>query len=227
MMPKKRSDKRSRTEPKVEVLPATRPNLGIEKALSEEFDFKNCPEGYEEIKAQAIRLGRLSGYAFILMAHRLVQIRDRKLYKQDGYTGFGEFLTEELGIARATGYRYMSILDAFGEILGLLDAGYPFARLREAVPLLNAEPIVERPRVRKQLRHKLVHHVRHEEFDAFYETIEAYSEKYDVFPETAEPTPHQSAAKAAETLIGKLPPKPNKELRVVLSALRDRLNEIL
>ncbi len=99
-MPRKSKKKSGSKPPEVEVI-QSRPGRSerASKALAGEYNFDNCPTEYEDIKEQAVLLGKMSGYAFVMMAHRLLRIRNRKMYRADGYSSFEKFLAGELSIS--------------------------------------------------------------------------------------------------------------------------------
>jgi hypothetical protein len=105
---------------------------------------------YASLKAEAKYLAGLSQAAFLQMARRLIVIRDRKLYREDGYGSFREFVDEELPISRSTVYNVMDIALYFGVQVvqsSGRDNGAPFeySKLIPALPLLKcSQPSVPR-----------------------------------------------------------------------------------
>ena len=105
---------------------------------------------YASLKAEAKYLAGLSQAAFLQMARRLLIIRDRKLYREDGYSSFREFVDEELPISRSTVYNVMDIAVYFGVHVVQSSgqgSGTPFeySKLIPALPLLKcSQPSVPR-----------------------------------------------------------------------------------
>jgi hypothetical protein len=102
------------------------------------FDLDNCPDDYELLKIEAKFLAGLSSNAFILMAQRLKKIRDLKLYKEDKYKSFKDFVNGEMSISRTTIYSYMDILQLFGEKRLSSEVDVEYTKLVPAIPILKA-----------------------------------------------------------------------------------------
>ena len=78
------------------------------------FNFNNCPEDYETLKKEAKFLLGITQHSFLLMAQRLLKIRDEKLYKADKYNTFREFIKNELPVEKSTVYNYLNLIIFFG-----------------------------------------------------------------------------------------------------------------
>lgn len=113
----------------------------IMKEFISVFNFDNCPDDYEELKKEAKFLSGLTQYSFLLMAQRLLKIRDDELYKKDGYLDFIDFIRNELSIAKRTVYDYINLLECFGVRTFALDANIQYTKLLPVIPLLKSENI--------------------------------------------------------------------------------------
>lgn len=105
------------------------------------FNFNNCPEDYNSLKKEVKFFSGMLKYNFFLLAHRLIKIRNDKLYEKDGYTNFKDFIENELNVSKATVYKYMDIISSFGVSLARLDSDYEnveYTKLMPIIPLLKA-----------------------------------------------------------------------------------------
>ncbi|HOV15053.1 MAG TPA: hypothetical protein PK771_12260 [Spirochaetota bacterium] len=103
------------------------------------FNFNNCPEDYESLKTEAKFLAGITQYSFFLMAQRLLKIRDKALYREDGYSDFKSFVERELNISRSTVYNYIDIVNFFGVQPVGHDDKVEYTKLLPAVSILRAE----------------------------------------------------------------------------------------
>jgi len=103
------------------------------------FNFGNCPDDYETLKLEAVFLGELTQYSFLLMGQRLMKIRDEELYQADGYPDFKTFVEKELTISRSTAYNYIDLVAVFGvQALGHENSPDP-AKLIPLLPILKSD----------------------------------------------------------------------------------------
>ncbi|HOF00904.1 MAG TPA: hypothetical protein PK385_06405 [Spirochaetota bacterium] len=102
------------------------------------FNFDNCPEDYEDLKMEAKFLSGVTQYSFMLMAQRLLKIRDNELYKKDGYLDFSSFIENELSISRSTVYNYIDIVTIFGVQPVGRDENIEYTKLLPIIPILKA-----------------------------------------------------------------------------------------
>ncbi|MFW5890937.1 MAG: hypothetical protein ACOCUI_01835, partial [bacterium] len=103
------------------------------------FNFDNCPDDYEELKAEAKFFAGMIKYNFLLMAQRLIKIRDGELYRNDGYKDFSSFIKAELNIAKRTVYDYINIIEEFGVRLVAMDREVEYSKLLPIIPLLKSK----------------------------------------------------------------------------------------
>lgn len=78
------------------------------------FTPENAPSDYQGLKKEVKELEKIHSQSFIILAHRLKLIRDKELYKQDGYEDFKSFIENELDLARRMVYNYIKVLEVFG-----------------------------------------------------------------------------------------------------------------
>ena len=55
-------------------------------------------QDYTQLKMEVKQLAKLTGISLLLMAQRLLIIRDDKLYQKDNYSNFETFIESELKI---------------------------------------------------------------------------------------------------------------------------------
>lgn len=110
----------------------------IKNVFLKTFNFENCPEDYEELKREAKFLAGITQYSFLLMAQRLIKIRDNELYKIDGYPDFITFIKNELTIAKRTTYHYINIIECFGVPALALDEDIQYSKLLPFIPILKS-----------------------------------------------------------------------------------------
>lgn len=103
------------------------------------FNFDNCPDDYNSLKQEAKFLSGMTQYSFMLMAQRLSKIRDKELYKEDGYPDFKSFIEGELTIAKTTVYCYMDIYNFFGVQTSELEEKIDYSKLFPVIPLLKSK----------------------------------------------------------------------------------------
>ncbi len=114
------------------------------------FNFDNCPDDYETLKKEAKFFAGLTQYSFLLMAQRVMKIRDEKLYQQDGYLDFKSFVENELPINRQSAYNYISILECFGVQLVGHGNDLEYSKLLPFVPIIRTNnPKVSSEAVKK------------------------------------------------------------------------------
>lgn len=109
------------------------------KNYIEVFNFDNCPNDYNELKKEVKFFTGMIQYNFMLLANRLKKIRDKKLYKQDGYNTFKEFINNELNITKQTVYKYIDIYQNFGVASKRLDKNIQYTKLHPIISLLKAD----------------------------------------------------------------------------------------
>jgi len=105
------------------------------------YNFNNCPADYESLKTEAKFLAGMTSYSFLLMAQRLMKIRDEKLYEQGGYNDFRNFIDNELTIQRSTVYNYIDLINYFGVQTFGHDQNLEPSKLIPAIPLLKSENV--------------------------------------------------------------------------------------
>jgi len=110
----------------------------IKEVFIKTFNFDNCPDDYEELKKEAKFLAGVTQYSFLLMAQRLIKIRDNELYKNDGYPDFITFIKNELTIAKRTTYHYINIIECFGVPALALDEDIQYSKLLPFIPILKS-----------------------------------------------------------------------------------------
>ncbi len=103
------------------------------------FNFDNCPDDYESLKTEAKFLAGITQYSFFLMAQRLLKIRDKALYREDGYSDFKSFVERELNISRSTVYNYIDIVNFFGVQPVGHDDKVEYTKLLPAISILRAD----------------------------------------------------------------------------------------
>lgn len=103
------------------------------------FSLENCPSDYVSLKEEAKFLARMTQHSFVFMAQRLLIIRDKELYKEDGYKDFQSFIDNELELAKRSVYNYIDLISLFGSDVFIKDKELAPSKLIPAIPLLKAE----------------------------------------------------------------------------------------
>lgn len=97
---------------KDEIIPSQ-----TKKQLLKQFEikyfniFENIPFDYSEIKTEVKFLAKMTTHSFVFLAERLKIIRDQKLYKNDGYDKFSDFIKSEIEVSQSTVDKYLNIID--------------------------------------------------------------------------------------------------------------------
>jgi hypothetical protein len=122
-------------------------------ASTTEFSFDNCPTDYDRLKAEAKVLAESSANSFLLLAQRLLTIREGKLYQTEDYKTFKEFIAAEIKIAERTAYNYIDLLQCFGISTFKNNTKLEHSKLIPAIPLLNSDavPVVDKKDLKAQL----------------------------------------------------------------------------
>jgi len=107
--------------------------------FQEMFNFDNCPDDYNSLKEEAKFLSGMTQYSFLLMGQRLLKIKEKELYKEDGYPDFKSFIEGELTIAKTTVYCYMDIYNFFGVQTSELEEKIDYSKLFPVIPLLKSK----------------------------------------------------------------------------------------
>ncbi len=110
----------------------------LQKTYISVFNFDNCPEDYQTLKNEAKFFSGMTNYSFLLMAQRLLRIRDNKLYKNDGYETFREFIDKEIALSERTVYNYIDILKVFELQTFAILENVNHSKLVKVIPLLKA-----------------------------------------------------------------------------------------
>jgi hypothetical protein len=99
---------------------------------------------YEVIKG--IIRGKLSSVAesFVSIGYQLKQVRDKEMYKEDGYEDIWEFAEQEFSLSQPSASRFMNINDKYsvdgnGILLLPQYAGYGWSKLSEMLSLTDEQ----------------------------------------------------------------------------------------
>ncbi len=83
-------------------------------------NFKSVPSSYSDLKKEVIYLSELyqkavdlSHKTFVGLCERLYIIRDEKLYEEDGFKNFKDFIEKALPFSRSTTYEYLDVYEYF------------------------------------------------------------------------------------------------------------------
>ncbi len=103
------------------------------------FTFSNCPNDYETLKLEAKYLSNITQYSIVMMAHRLLKIRNEALYLNDNYTSFKDFVENELNVSRRTAYNYIELVEYFGDML-IENKKLEYSKLLPVIPIIKLIP---------------------------------------------------------------------------------------
>lgn len=120
----------------------------IQTLFMKGFSSKIIPSVYEDLKREAKYLSDLNQISGLYMAQRLIIIRNKELYKNDGYTDFRSFIESELTLSRSTVYNYIDIIENFtasNEIDSNMEKlGSNRSKLVPFIPLLKSDKLTEK-----------------------------------------------------------------------------------
>lgn len=111
----------------------------IESGLNQ-FTQENAPLHYQDLKKEVKFLEKIHAQSFVILAHRLKLIRDKELYKEDGYNDFKSFLENELSITRTMVYNYIKVLEVYGVNPGLHEENIKITSLVRTLPYAENYP---------------------------------------------------------------------------------------
>jgi hypothetical protein len=187
------------------------------------FNFDNCPDDYDSLKNEAKFLAWNTQYSFILMAQRLLKIRDKHLYINDGYPDFKSFIQGELSIAQRTAYDYIDIVSLFKEELRpvAIEEKFEYTKLLPVVPILKAKD----NRIPKdEIRRRFLNEIKVTSKRKIIEETDLLKRQYGLIKENAD----KKKMKAAITHFMKALPETldaedRKLLDLFISDLKERL----
>lgn len=113
--------------------------------------FENIPIYYSEIKAEAKFLSKITTHSFIFLAERLKIIRDQKLYLEDGYKKFSDFIKAEIEVTQSTVDKYLNIIDLFNPA-----ARRDLLRPRNIFPFLPLFKTINNQNEKEALKNKIL-----------------------------------------------------------------------
>ncbi|MBP7552835.1 MAG: hypothetical protein KA885_05360 [Spirochaetes bacterium] len=144
------------------------------------FNFNNCPDDYETLKAEAKFLSGMTQYSFLLMAQRLLKIKTKQLYIKEGYKDFKNFIENEMTISRTTVYCYMDVYSLFFDGVQLTehDTDIEFSKLFSVIPLLKAN--IEDSQ-KKEIRGRFLSEVKDKSEKEIKEETKELKIKYGLF----------------------------------------------
>lgn len=173
------------------------------------FNFDNCPEDYDSLKKEAKFLSDITQYSLILMAQRLLKIRDGALYRKDGYTDFKSFIENEMNVSRRTAYNYIEIVECFGAQLVARAGNLEYSKLLPAIPLLKSD-IANIPK--EEIRDKFIRDMNEKSKYEVLEEARRLKMKYGLITENKE----DKLVSSIEKFKKSLPRKPSeKELNIL------------
>lgn len=112
---------------------------GAQNALSF-FTPQNAPVTYKGLKKEVKALEKIHSQSFIILAHRLKLIRDKELYREDGYEDFKSFIESELDLTRMMIYNYIRVLEVYGVNPGLHEDDIKITSIVRTLPYAEAHP---------------------------------------------------------------------------------------
>jgi len=157
--------------------------LTLKSQYSTLFNFNNCPDDYEELKKEVKFLAEMTQYSFLLMAQRLLKIRDNKLYLIDGYPDFKSFIDGEVNIRRTMAYNYIDILSFFGVQALEHENNLEYSKLIPVIPLLKAN---DNNIPKEEIKDRFIKKAKNESFRTLTEEARELKVKYGLVKEKEE-----------------------------------------
>ena len=142
------------------------------------FNFDNCPDDYESLKEEAKFLAGMTQYSFLLMAQRLLKIKDNKLYEVK-YPDFKSFVEAELDVSRQTAYKYLDIINYFG-VAALRHEEMDYSKLIPVIPLLKSK---DESIPKEVIRQEFIERAKKESFREITEDAKELKIKYGLTTE--------------------------------------------
>jgi len=154
-------------------------------------------------------LSDITQYSLILMAQRLLKIRDGALYRKDGYTDFKSFIENEMNVSRRTVYNYIEIVEYFGAQLVARAGNLEYSKLLPAIPLLKSD-IADIPK--EEIRDKFIRDMNEKSKYEVLEEARRLKMKYGLITDNKE----DKLVSSIEKFKKSLPRKPSeKELNIL------------
>lgn len=131
--------------------------IQIQEYFVKAFSSNIIPTNYKDLKNEAKYLADLNQVSGLYMAQRLCIIRDKELYREDGYKDFISFIESELSLSKSTVYNYIDIIENFSESKrldsNLEKLGNNRSKLVPFIPLLKSDKLsdTQKNKIRKDL----------------------------------------------------------------------------
>lgn len=188
----------------------------IKNSFITRFNFENCPADYQSLKSEAIFLAKINQSSFLLMAQRLLKIRDEELYIEE-YSDFREFIANEIELARSTVYNYIDLIKYFGVQTFGHETVKP-SKLIPALPLMKAD-IPDKDYIKS----RFIEVAKDENISARHIKTEAdeYKVKYGIVKEK-QSAGRVKVLKKAVKALGDLPEKELSDLKAIIIDLNYR-----
>jgi len=190
------------------------------------FKLEDCSQDYQTLKAETKFLLGINQSSFILMAQRLTIIRDNRLYEQDNYSDFKEFIINELPIAKTTVYCYIDVVKFFGVQSSELAENLDYSKLFPLLPLFKADDKSISEDKKLEIKREFLQKIKEEPARQIKEEAKILKEKYGL-------TKHSDRGEAEiltrqiDLFKKQLPPTLDQNSLTKLKELKDFLNKII
>ncbi len=186
----------------------------IKENYIKNFNFNNCPDNYEDLKQEAKFLSGMTQYSFLLMAQRLLKIKENRLYEKDKYKDFKSFIENEMNIERSTAYTYIDIITYFG-VGALQHEDINYSKLRPVIPLLKMN---DSNIPKNEIAKEYIEKAKKESFRDIVEETKELKIKYGLTKKTEKKTLLDEIKKQAEKLI-------ENDIKELIKFLKGKIGE--
>lgn len=190
------------------------------------FKLDECSQDYQTLKAETKFLLGINQSSFILMAQRLTIIRDNRLYEQDNYSDFKEFIINELPIAKTTVYCYIDVVKLFGVQSSELAENLDYSKLFPLLPLLKADDKAISEEKKMEIKKEFLQKIKEEPARQIKEEAKILKEKYGL-TKHSDRGEAEVLARQIEVFKKQLPSTLNQSSLSKIKELKDYLNKII
>lgn len=87
----------------------------LEADFTDRFNLENCPSDYNLILSEIQFLEKSTSYNMIILGHRLSRVNEKKLYLEEGFKNFSEFVEGRLKRSKSHAYEAIAFYDLLKE----------------------------------------------------------------------------------------------------------------
>jgi hypothetical protein len=186
--------------------------------------FNKIPDDYASLKQEAKFLAGLHNASFVLMAKRLRKIQDEKLYQQDGYISFQDFVAGEMKVVYQTAKNYVDVVTYFR--LEIPDFSLEYSKLITTLPLMKSDEVPEFEK--DNLRRRFLDDIQVKSQREIIQEVDALKKKYLKPRKTS--TGKEGTVKLEKLIRNfrhSLPQAPNEQEKAILRELSQYISTLV